>query len=532
MHFEAVLEAREFVAPFLDACLERLNIEAYDAIGFTTSFQQTLASLSLGQRIKARFPEKIILMGGSNCEGIMGQELMQRFPWIDFVIGGEADNSLPELIRRIVEKLPLAGIPGLLYREDGTLRQGGPQDRIANMDALPYPDFIDFFSALSASRLGPRLQPAILIENARGCWWGAKSQCSFCGLNGDTLQFRAKSASRVLAEIEHQLQRHGIKNFQAVDNILSQSYFKDLLPALKDRSLGVKFFYEVKSNLRPKQVRLLKEAGIWAIQPGVESLNTHVLTLMHKGVTALQNIQLLKACRDYGVEPAWNLLYGFPGETMEDYAQTARLIPALYHLKPPGAVSPIRLDRFSPNFNQAESIGLTDIRPFAMYPYIFPFPAESVANLAYFFEYKHRDGRNPDDVLKHIQEPINTWKANRGGDLVKKNGKKPELMIIDTRPGHPHQLYPFDGILKELYDFCDEIHSYPEILAFAVARSQSAPEQVRRELDDFLAQMVDLQLMVCEAERYLSLAVRSDVEYRGLEAYQQPDPTSSAGCFA
>ena len=44
------------------------------------------------------------------------------------------------------------------------------------------------------------------------------------------------------------------------------------------------------------------------IQPGIESLSDHVLKLMRKGTTALQNIQLLKWCREYGVQPEWNLL--------------------------------------------------------------------------------------------------------------------------------------------------------------------------------------------------------------------------------
>ena len=128
-----------------------------------------------------------------------------------------------------------------------------------------------------------------------------------------------------------------------------------------------------------------------AIQPGIESLSSHVLQLMRKGVTAIQNVQLLKLCREYGIEVVWNLLYGFPGETPQDYEETARVIEAIYHLPLPDVVAKICLDRFSPNFDQAEEFGFTDVRPYPLYHQIYFLPAESVTNLAYFFEYEYSD---------------------------------------------------------------------------------------------------------------------------------------------
>ncbi len=72
----------------------------------------------------------------------------------------------------------------------------------------------------------------------------------------------------------------------AVDNILPHEYFKTLLPELKRRQLGVTLFYEIKANLKREQVELLRDAGVAALQPGIESLSTPVLRLMRKGTTA------------------------------------------------------------------------------------------------------------------------------------------------------------------------------------------------------------------------------------------------------
>ncbi|MCC7341602.1 MAG: RiPP maturation radical SAM C-methyltransferase [Bryobacterales bacterium] len=521
-NFESLLEARELVASFLDECIDRFAIDGYDVVGFTSTFQQTLASLALARRIKDRFPEKLTIMGGANCEGVMGMELMRQFPWIDAVFSGESDYSFPEFLRRRATGASVDDVRGLIYRQDGVPRVAGPQDRVHDMDALPDPDFSEYFAAIAASRLKDRINPTLLIESARGCWWGAKSHCTFCGLNGDTMKFRCKSAARTIAELERQSERYNLKSFSAVDNIISHDYFRDFLPALKEKNAGYNLFYEIKSNLRPEQVKLLKEAGVWAVQPGVESLSTPVLKLMKKGVTAIQNIQLLKSCREYKVEAAWNLLFGFPGETQQHYDELAATIPALYHLRPPGAVSPIRLDRFSPNFNNAEEFGLVEVKPFSLYAFLYPIPPEAVANLAYFFEYKHRDGRNVQAVMKNLEEPIRIWKSNRGGDLVKKYGVAPELMVVDTRPAHAHRLYPFSGLQRELYDFCDEIRSLKQILEQASRLTGRTIEANEESVQTFFDQMLSLDLMVREGNQYLSLAIRTDLEYQGLEQYQTP----------
>ena len=128
-----------------------------------------------------------------------------------------------------------------------------------------------------------------------------------------------------------------------------------LLEAESD--LEVELFYETKANLKKEQVRALRDAGVTQIQPGIESFSDSVLTLMRKGVTGLQNIQLLKWCTELVVRPYWNVLWGFPGEPAADYERMANIVPLLTHLAPPIGFGGLRLDRFSPNFFDAASLG-------------------------------------------------------------------------------------------------------------------------------------------------------------------------------
>ena len=183
--------------------------------------------------------------------------------------------------------------------------------------------------------------------------------CTFCGLNGATMAFRSKSAPRALDELTHLATTYPGCDIQVVDNILDLKYFKTLLPELAARKLNVSLFYETKSNLKKEQVRLLRDSGVLTIQPGIESFSSKVLKLMKKGVSGLQNIQLLKWCKEIGVEPIWYFLMGFPGESPDDYFEMASLSARVCHLPKPSGVNVVRLDRFSPNFNQAGQLGFT-----------------------------------------------------------------------------------------------------------------------------------------------------------------------------
>ena len=206
------------------------------------------------------------------------------------------------------------------------------------LDDLPAPDYDEYFQRAEDLGVLPRtgLRNVWLpIETGRGCWWGAKHHCTFCGLNGATMRFRSKSAERVLNELAEQARRYRSFHFEAVDNIVDMAYFTKLFPVLADRETGYEIFYEVKANLSREQLRLMAQAGVTHIQPGIESLSSNVLRLMRKGVRASQNVNLLRWAHYYGINVDWNLLWGFPGETEQDYADQAAVIPHLRHLPPP-----------------------------------------------------------------------------------------------------------------------------------------------------------------------------------------------------
>ena len=306
-------------------------------VGLTSVFQQHVAALAVARRLKARRPSLPVILGGANCDGSMGIETARRFPFLDGVVSGEADLIFAELVERAIQGQPLAGIAGLITPEDAASGRTSfaLAPRVERMDDLPVPTYDGFFADWEAANVAWPISAKVPLETSRGCWWGEKHHCTFCGLNVKSMAFRSKSAARVLDELEAIVARYPNRPVMVVDNILDMRYFQDLLPALAARRLPVTLFFEVKANLRKDQLRLMHDAGIRDIQPGVESLSRPVLDLMRKGVTPLQNIQLLKWCAELGVSTHWNWLWGFPGEPMEEYTRLASVIPMLSHLPPP-----------------------------------------------------------------------------------------------------------------------------------------------------------------------------------------------------
>lgn len=379
---------RDQVIPrYLHDCADRLLADAPAAVGFSCTFNQTLASLALARELRRRDPAVRVLLGGGCVHGDMGLELSRvARDCVDHVFTGEADESWPEFLRALIAGDDPARIPGVA---SGGRRHAPPRP-VHDLDALPIPDFRDYFAQRDALRRGgdPLPDPEGLpFESARGCWWGQKSHCTFCGLNNEGMAFRRKSPARVVRELETLAHAHGELRFLAADNILDHRAFDDLLPALAAAPMHLDLFYEIKANLRRDHVRALAAAGVRWVQPGIESLCTRVLTRMRKGVSALRNVMLLRLCREFGLRVSYNILCGFPGESPADYDAMTRLAPRLRHLDPPsGASTVVQVHRFSPFFSDPARHGLLGVRPAWYYDHLFPAGEADLTRLAYFFE--------------------------------------------------------------------------------------------------------------------------------------------------
>jgi ribosomal peptide maturation radical SAM protein 1 len=497
----SLLKLKEAAHGFIEDCLTAKDWGSYAVVGFTSTFQQNLASLALAGRIKEKYPNVLIAFGGSNCEGEMGIELHRRFPFVDVVCSGEGDLNFPEFLERVSKGEPASGIQldGIINRRGGeTVIPKNIVCPLEKLDELPIPSYDDHFDQLREYGLLESVETVVPLETSRGCWWGAKQHCTFCGLNGSTMSYRSKSPQRALDEIEELGRKYG-KVFHVADNIMDMKYLDTVIPELIERDAGYNFYFEVKVNLKKEHLRKLALAGMVHLQPGIENLSTSVLKLMRKGCTFLQNVQFLKWTRQFEIEGIWNFLYGFPGEEKDAYRDVARHVPALVHLRPPEVCCKVRFDRFSPYFTESERFELRDRHTHAAYAYVYPFEEETLSKLAYYFEYDFDGKQEIDEYAKPAIDLITAWQKGGGTAVLDAHVLPGELSIIDTRFGEKRE-YRLTGFERELYLHCDESRSFGSI-------TRKFPEATTNALQTALDRFLANRLMVQEGNSYLSLAV-------------------------
>jgi ribosomal peptide maturation radical SAM protein 1 len=506
---QMLLEARAGVGEYMENCLSSIPWEQYKIIGFSSTYQQNVASLALAKRIKAAWMEKVIVFGGANCEGEMGLELHRQFPFIDYVCRGEGDHLFPVLVKHILSGAPPPNLPGLISRDkDGSsVPIGVTTQPVKDLDSLPYPDFDDYFEQMKQNGFNLKDVSWLVAETSRGCWYGQRQQCRFCGLCGETTAFRSKSPECILEEISHLTQRHKLNQVQFADNIMDIRFLDTLIPMIIERGDEWSLLYDVKVNLRKDQLRLLKQAGVDILQPGIESLSTSVLKLMRKGCTALQNVQFLKWASELGIMTAWKMLWGFPGEDPDEYTRMADMIPALVHLQPPIIIGPMRLVRFSPYFNDAVNSGFVNIRPAAEYRAAYDLGEENLQRLAYVFNFDFADGRDPATYTAPMIEKLEYWQDNYCPGALTSMANGQALIIYDRRPGAKSARVELTSADKAIYEYCDQAHAFQSILRHLLSLGYNVNEN---ELHERLDQWVDDWLMLSDKNWYLSLAVRAD----------------------
>jgi ribosomal peptide maturation radical SAM protein 1 len=313
----------------------------------------------MAKLIKDLYPDVTIVFGGANFDGEMGLEYFRAFPFIDHVVVGEGEEVFPELVRYLLAG-KIGTIPsGVAYRKGAAIEFTPNSSLFSGFANTGPPDYDDYYHLLAEmGEAAQGLDRILLYEGSRGCWWGEKHHCTFCGLNAQSMKFRAKSPEQVALEMAYLSNRYDTVRFRLVDNIIDMKYVESLFGRFAADHYDFDVFIETKSNLQKSQIRTLAAGGVKCMQPGLESLSLNQLRAMDKGVTPMQNIICLKWSSYYRVAISWNLLLGFPGETNEDYRHQIDLIPWLFHLHPPEGAGKFWLERFSPYYTKPHEYGV------------------------------------------------------------------------------------------------------------------------------------------------------------------------------
>ena len=186
-----------------------------------------------GQGPQAPHPDLPIIFGGATFEDDIALEIMARNPEVDYVHCGDADLTLPEIVGRIRRRESMAGMRGIVRRADdehgGRLAYEGRAPTWRTSTSPPSPTSTSTTPAADPPATTPAAPTVMLpFEAARGCWYGMKNHCTFCGLNRSGMEFRRKSPDQVLDMLKRLANRYGTLYFNAIDNILAPAYMSRL----------------------------------------------------------------------------------------------------------------------------------------------------------------------------------------------------------------------------------------------------------------------------------------------------------------
>ena len=538
-HRQQAIEARTQANKFLELCMNAADWRSVQMVGFTSVFQQHVASLAFAKRLKESFPDLYIVFGGGNCEDEMGPATLRNFSFVDAVCCGEGDFVFPEFAALFLAGKPPA-VEGVITRQHPqvvqqklsmTVPRAVNVPPVHDMDGLPYPDYSDYFAG-SIQENGS-MPVRMMFETSRGCWWGQKHHCTFCGLNGVGMPFRHKSSRRALDEIQALLDRYGAftRKLSAADNIIPLEYFKDFLPQLEALHLELDLFYETKANLTEAQVAQYKRAGLNQIQPGIESMNSSVLRLMRKGISALQNIQLLKWCAQYGITAHWNYLFGFPGEEPDSYVGQEALLRNIIHLNPPVGCGPVRFDRFSPYHKNPAEFGVSDLAPYPAYSFVYPgLDPQELSRLAYYFVGNFEGKERIPSYTSGIVDAVANWQKNRNEVTLCHSSYHGRSTVFDGRGGVDVEVLILGGIYSKILDRCASI-SASHTLCHELASDGHTPD----ETIDALNNLFSRGLLVSEDSRFLAVSIPLGFQYvppdgalRKIQAHLKADDRSNA----
>ncbi len=492
--------------------------EDWDAVGlagFSVCLCQLTSALYFIRQIKKRHPNLPVVAGGSSFSPISAGKFVRRFPDIDFIVTGEGEIPLSNLIDALGESNDVAKVPDIpgVYSQRFTMKS--PNRRHAQLEGLhdlPSPDFDEYFELLKTFGPEKTFFPTLPVEMSRGCWWnrlgrGAdKGGCAFCNLNKQWRGYRVKEADQAVREADALTSRYKLLSVAFTDNLLPVKASNDLFKRLSGIKKNFKFFGEIRADAPESVLRDMRRAGFSEVQAGIESLSTRLLKKLNKGVTAAQNLHMMKTCEELGVKNTANLIFHFPGSDETDVLETLRAIEFAMVFRPLRPVN-FWLGLGSPVCENPKAYGLTSVFNHPYYALIFP---QDIRRSVRFVIQAYRgDLMHQRKLWRPVMQKVRTWQAFyqavQGGDasapaLGCRDGR--EFMIIrQKRMNAEPFIHRLEGLSRKIYLFCERPRSVRRILA-------EFPDLSEDRLLPFLKMMTDKKLMFDDADRFLSLAVR------------------------
>jgi radical SAM superfamily enzyme YgiQ (UPF0313 family) len=286
----------------------------FDMFGFSTVCSSYPLTLRIAAEVKRARGESVVVLGGPQAS-VVDITTMRAFPFVDLVVRGEAEQTLPELLDALGGRGTLAAVPGITFRHEGEIVRSPEAPLVLDLDALPFPAF-HLFPDVRFCRHFP-------LELGRGCPFA----CTFCSTNDFfRRRFRLKSPEHMIAQMRRVRQTYGISSFELVHDMFTVdrkrvvAFCEALLESKEDFIWGCSARTDC---IDEELIALMAKAGCRGLFFGIETGSARMQKVIDKGLALDDSAERVRACDKFKIKTAVSLMAGFPDETMHDLRDTA-----------------------------------------------------------------------------------------------------------------------------------------------------------------------------------------------------------------
>jgi len=283
-----------------------------------SSKTQNYASACMVAQLAKEVDEKITVIVGGPHASMVGTEIL-KCPHIDLGVRGEGEITIIEILSALEKGKGFRGIRGVFYREDGQEVVNDPREFITDLDTLPFPHQ----SAPKVLKDYDQYPVSAFMKviSIRGC----PHNCQFCASREIwSRKPRFRSPANVISEIKS-LQKLGVTLIRFDDDTfgVNKKYISDLCQALMEHCPGIRWDCEIHVTLVEDQIiSLMKRAGCYQIQIGVESGNNQILREIRKNTTIEAALAASQTIKKHHIRVQAYFMVGFPQETEETLRDT------------------------------------------------------------------------------------------------------------------------------------------------------------------------------------------------------------------
>ncbi len=248
----------------------------------------------------------------------------------DYVIQGEGEIPLLELINSLESEQSVNEINGIVFKKEDEIQKNKPRQVLQNLDELPLPawDLIDIESYKKIWKQSGQ-EFTLNIATTRGCPY----KCNWCAKPIYGNRYNAHSPEYIVNEIKFLKEKFGVTRFWMCDDIfgLKPNWVQEFNALLKKENLNISYFIQSRVDLLLKEdtIDCLAESGLEEVWVGAESASQKILDAMDKGTTVSQIYKATHLLKQKGIKVAFFLQFGYLGEKQEDIQKTIAMVKEL-----------------------------------------------------------------------------------------------------------------------------------------------------------------------------------------------------------